>query len=253
MSADGRSAETRATSGSRERILIVEDNPDLRAALHAMLAVDYDVTVAPNGAQGIAMAREDPPALILSDLVMPQRSGFDVCRAIKSDPRTAAIPVIILTARGELKHKLEGFGAGADDYLQKPFNSRELLARIRALLENRRLQRELAARNAELERVLAELRAAQERIVESERLKTALKMAGALAHEINNPLSGIIGYCDLIRMRLGAEHPVSRDVERIVEQANRIAAVMRKIQYIREIRFVQYVGEETIVDLDADR
>jgi DNA-binding response OmpR family regulator len=232
----------------RERILVVEDNDDIRSALRAMLAPIYDVTLAEDGASGIASARAAPPSLIISDLMMPNSSGFDLCRAIRSDPATAHIPVIILTARGELRHKIEGFESGADDYLQKPFNSRELLARIKALLENRQLQRQLAKQNQELARVLEELRAAQEKLVEGERLKTALNMAGALAHEINNPLSAIIGFCDLIRM--GAPGTgLAADVEKIIEQANRIATAVRKIQHLREVKFIPYVGEETIVDL----
>lgn len=238
-----------APGAVRERILVVEDNVDILAALRAMLSPHYDVSVAEDGAAGIAAARAGPPALVISDLMMPKKNGFDVLRALKADPTTAHVPVIILTARGELKHKLEGFESGADDYLQKPFNSRELLARIRALLENRRLQNELARKNRELEGVLAELRAAQEKLIESERLKTALNMAGTLAHEINNPLSGIIGFCDLLRMTLGPDSPANRDIEKIVELAQRIAGVIRKIQELREVRFVPYVGDETIIDL----
>jgi DNA-binding response OmpR family regulator len=240
---------TARASPPRDRILVVEDNEDIRSALRAMLSPLYEVTLAEDGQTGIAAARAAPPSLIISDLMMPHSSGFDVCRSIRSDARTAHVPVIILTARGELRHKLEGFESGADDYLQKPFNSRELLARIKALLENRALQRELARKNEELERVLGELQTTQAKLVESERLKTALNMAGALAHEVNNPLSAIVGFCDLLRMTLGADHPANRDVDKVLEQANRIAASIRKIQNLREVRFVPYVGEETIVDL----
>jgi two-component system cell cycle response regulator len=243
-------AEPRAGDAAlRERILVVEDNANLRLALEAMLNGTYDVTLAENGALGIASARADPPSLIVTDLIMPACSGFDLCKTLKADAATAHVPVIILTARGDLEHKLEGFECGADDYLQKPFHARELLARIGTLIENRRLQRELARKNRELERAVAELREAQSKLVESERLKTALNMAGALAHEINNPLSGLMGYCDLVRAALGPDHPLKNDLEKIIEQANRIAGVMRKIQTLREVRFVRYVGDETIVDL----
>jgi DNA-binding response OmpR family regulator len=234
---------------SRPRVLVVEDNPDLRLALRSMLSAHYDVMVADDGDEGIEQVRASVPSLVLSDLMMPHRNGFDLCRAIRTDPRTAHIPVIILTARGEIDKKLEGFESGADDYLQKPFNSRELLARVKSLIENRALQRQLVEKNEELARALEELREAQQKLVEGERLKTALNMAGALAHEINNPLSAIIGFCDLLRMSLDPGAPVLRDVERIVEQANRIARTVREIQSLREVRFVPYVGTETIVDL----
>lgn len=233
-----------------ERILVIEDNPDIRAALKAMLDGLYEVHVAEDGTEGLAAVRRLRPSLIISDLIMPGLSGIEICRAVRADPALAHTPLIILTAHGELKLKLDGFGSGADDYLQKPFNARELLARIHALLENRALQRELARKNEALERALAELKAAQEKLLEGERLGTALKMAGALAHEINNPLSGILGYCDLLRLTLG-HHPARAEVDKIVEQAKRVAEVVRRIQDIREVKFVKYVGADTIVDLGA--
>jgi DNA-binding response OmpR family regulator len=237
---------------ARDLILVIEDNGDIRAALKAMLSPSFDVELAEDGTVGMAAARKLKPSLILSDLVMPGMSGIDVTRAVRADPELAHIPVIILTAYGELKHKLDGFQSGADDYLQKPFNSRELFARIQALLDNRALQRELARKNKELERVLAELRQAQSRIVESERLQTALKMAGTLAHEINNPLSTIIGLCDLVRAAFEPAHRAHGEIARIYEQAQRIASVVRRIQSLREVRFVPYVGSDEIVDIGED-
>jgi DNA-binding response OmpR family regulator len=235
----------------RERILVVEDDADIRAALRAMLSIHYEVELADDGPAGIEAAKRFKPALVISDLVMPTLSGVEVCKAIRADPGLAHTPVIILTAHGELKHKLDGFSSGADDYLQKPFNARELFARIKALLDNRALQRELQRKNAELERVLAELRATQDKLLEGERLRTALKMAGALAHEINNPLSGILGICDLLGKTLqdGTALPL---IERITEQAKRIADVVRRIQDMREVKFTPYVGTEEIVDLGVD-
>ncbi len=237
------------TPTSIEKILVIEDNADIRAALKAMLASAYQVELAEDGATGIELARRLRPSLVISDLVMPRMSGVEVCRAIRADPTIAHTPIIILTAHGELKHKLDGFNSGADDYLQKPFNARELYARIKALLDNRLLQRELARKNQELERVLVELKAAQQRAIESERLHTAIKMAGALAHEINNPLSGILGYCDLLRMTLGPGHPAESEISKITDMAQRITEVVRRIQDLREVKFISYVGQDTIVDL----
>jgi DNA-binding response OmpR family regulator len=236
-----------------DRILVIEDNADIRAALKAMLEGAYQVDVAEDGVEGLDAVRRLKPSLVISDLVMPGMSGIEICRAVRSDPALAHIPVIILTAHGELKLKLDGFGSGADDYLQKPFNARELLARIRALLENRALQRELARKNEELERALGDLRAAQDRLVESERLGTALKMAGALAHEINNPLSAILGYCEFLKMTLGAQNTARAELDKIIDQARRIAEVVRRIQNLREVKFVKYVGAETIVDLSTPK
>ncbi len=216
-----------------------------------MLSDYYETLFAENGPEGLALARRELPSLVLTDLVMPGLNGFAVCRELKSQAATAHIPVIILTARGELRHKLEGLESGADDYLPKPFNSRELLARIRSLLRNRALERELARKNRELEETLGELRRAQEKLLEGERLRTALAMAGALAHEVNNPLSGILGFCDLLKLTLGAGHRSLPDVEKVIQQSNRIAEVVRKIMALREVRFIAYVGDEKIVDIDS--
>jgi DNA-binding response OmpR family regulator len=236
---------------TRERILVIEDDADIRAALRAMLAVHYEVELADDGPTGIEAARRFRPSLVISDLVMPTLSGVEVCKAIRADPTLAHTPVIILTAHGELKHKLDGFSSGADDYLQKPFNARELFARIKALLDNRALQRELQRKNEELQKVLEELRATQDKLIEGERLRTALRMAGALAHEINNPLSGILGCADML-VKTSADEGSVQLIERIQEQARRIADVVRRIQDMREVKFTPYVGSDEIVDLGVD-
>jgi DNA-binding response OmpR family regulator len=238
-------------SDRRELILIIEDNPDLREMLQSVVGGPYRTILAKDGAEGIALARSALPALVISDLVMPERNGYDVCRSLKSADGTRHIPVILITGRNELKYKLEGFECGADDYLAKPFNARELLARIRALLHGRALERALTQKNRELERALADLDSAQKQTLETERLQTAVKMAGALAHEINNPLAAILGLCDLIRAQSEAEAGHLADLQRIVDQAQRIADVVRRISALREVRFVPYVGDEEIVDLSA--
>jgi len=239
------------TVESRERILVVEDSAEIREALRQILEPAYEVATAENGVAGIAEVHRNPPSLVITDLVMPEAGGLEVCRALKGNPATAHVPVVILTGRGELKSRLAGFQSGADDYIQKPFNSRELLARVKCLLDNRALQRELARKNQDLERVLAKLKTAQQELLEAERLRTALKMASALAHEVNNPLAGIIGLCELLRSSLPPDSPQHRDVTLILRQAERIAEVMRNIRNLREVRFTQYVGEETMVDLSA--
>jgi len=232
-----------------ERILIIEDDADVRGALAKILSAHFRTIEAEDGDQGLAAARRERPDLVISDLVMPGRSGYDVCRELRADEQTRRIPLVILTGRTEIDAKIEGFESGADDYIAKPFNARELVARVRALLHSRALERALERKNREFARVLAELKAVQEKAIEAERLKTAVRMAGALAHEINNPLAGILGLCDLIRTRLDAKNPLTADIQGVVEQAQRIADVVRRIGELREVRFVRYVGDEEVVDL----
>src|SRR5919199_1129530 len=107
----------------------------MRLMVREILAsAGHDVTTAPDGLSALEAIEEREPDLLILDLVMPGMSGIDVCRAVKRNPFTARIPVLMLTARGEVENKVAGFEAGADDYLPKPFDPRELRARVVALL-----------------------------------------------------------------------------------------------------------------------
>ena len=116
-------------------ILIVEDELDLLELLRFNLEREgFDVVTATSGAQALAAARADPPDLVLLDRMLPGMEGLEVCRALKKKPATAAVPVILLTAKGEEADVVQGLEAGADDYVTKPFSPRVLLARVRAVL-----------------------------------------------------------------------------------------------------------------------
>ena len=122
-------------------LLVVDDHDDLRAAVSLLLRVaGHEVAMAADGHQALASVSEREPDLIVLDLWMPGLSGFAVCRVLKQNPFTARIPVLMLTAQSDVDHKIEGFEAGADDYLAKPFEPRELQARVTSLL--RLVQRE---------------------------------------------------------------------------------------------------------------
>ena len=116
-------------------VLCVDDHEDMRLMVREVLAsAGHEVDLAPDGLSALASIQEREPDLLVLDLVMPGMSGIDVCRAVKRNPFTARIPVLMLTARGDVEHKVEAFEVGADDYLAKPFDPRELRARIVALL-----------------------------------------------------------------------------------------------------------------------
>lgn len=123
------------------KILIVEDEEHIRELIRFNLQNNgYEALAAADGLQGLEAARVNLPDLILLDLMLPKMDGLDVCRAIKADPATAGIPIIMLTARSGETDKVLGLELGADDYLTKPFSIRELMARIKAVL--RRGQKE---------------------------------------------------------------------------------------------------------------
>ena len=117
------------------RILVVEDEADLRQVLSYNLRdAGHEVVLAAEGRKGIDLALEQVPDLVLLDLMLPDVSGLEVCRALKSNERTRDIPVVMVTARGEEIDRVVGFELGADDYVVKPFSVRELLLRLRAVL-----------------------------------------------------------------------------------------------------------------------
>lgn len=129
-------------AGSKPSILIVDDSADVREYLISLLENSCQVFEAANGIEGLNSAIEISPDLIISDVMMPSMDGFEFCEKIKSDWHTSDIPVILLTAKASLESKLEGLEIGADDYLTKPFESRELFIRIKNLLEQRKRLKE---------------------------------------------------------------------------------------------------------------
>jgi len=127
---------------AKPSILIVEDSSDVRLYLMDLLKSDYTLLEVANGKEGINIAKEKIPDLIISDVMMPEMDGMEFCRKIKSDFLTSHIPVIMLTAKASGDSKIRGLETGADDYLTKPFISRELFVRIKNLLVQRKLLRE---------------------------------------------------------------------------------------------------------------
>ena len=129
----------------RPHLLLVEDNPDVVRYIGSLLAADYQVTKAQNGKAGVEAAFRLVPDIIVSDVMMPEMDGFELCRILKTDERTSHIPIVLLTAKADHASKIEGLTQGADVYLPKPFDREELLIRLEKLIElRRRLQERYA-------------------------------------------------------------------------------------------------------------
>ena len=141
MPSEDPTVEGAAPSGGS--VLVVDDDPFIARLLDIELrAAGYDVQIANDGSQALDLARERCPDLVLADVMMPNVDGFELTRRLRQDSRTATVSVIMLTARGLSADKLEGFAVGADDYIVKPFDTPELLARISGVLRRAREMRQ---------------------------------------------------------------------------------------------------------------
>jgi formate hydrogenlyase transcriptional activator len=177
-------------------VLVVDDDaPSLSALFECLRRAGYRVLVAQDGAGALERAATGQPALILLDVMMPDMNGFETCRRLKLSPATADIPVLFLTALTDTTEKLKGFEAGAVDYLTKPFQWEEVLARVRTHLRLRAAERELMATNESLEeRVAARTRELNTALGELERLKQQLQAENAyLKQEIGADSRSLVG------------------------------------------------------------
>lgn len=188
-----------------EFILLVDDTPtNLSVLKQTLKSAGLKVRFAADGYSAIEQALAEPPALILLDVQMPGIDGFETCAKLKSHPLTQDIPVIFMTALADTESKLKGLSLGAVDYITKPFEQEEVLARVKIHLQLRNLTQTLVEKNAQLEefnqnleqkvqeRTVA-LQQAQLKLVQQEKLSTLGLLVAGVAHELNNPISCISG------------------------------------------------------------
>ncbi|MGE5496786.1 MAG: response regulator, partial [Syntrophothermus sp.] len=181
-------------------ILIVDDAPENIDVLNDLLKT-YKRKATTKGAQALAIAKSAaPPDLILLDVMMPEIDGFEVCRLLKNDENTKNIPVIFMTSLADEENKVKGFRSGAVDYITKPIQAKEVLARVETHLKLYFLERQLKDTNQILELKVkertAELVKARETAEESNRMKSHFMLL--MNHEIRTPLAGIIGFTQIL-------------------------------------------------------
>src|ERR1041385_7032397 len=123
-------------AGMAAKVLVVEDDEDLRDSLATLLQDEYEVVTACNGDEGIAIARQQRPAVILLDILMPMKDGFETIACLREDRSTRNIPIVMLTAASGLQQRVKAFNLGADDFIPKPFEPEELLARLQAKIRS---------------------------------------------------------------------------------------------------------------------
>lgn len=205
--------EETETGEKKKSVLVVEDNRDLASNIARSLARFYNVFVAYNGQQALDRVQQKMPDVIISDVMMPEMDGHELCDKIKSDERTQHIPIVLLTAKATVGNKIEGLKHGADQYLAKPFNHNELHAVVDSLLTKRELQAQLNKSNLELKEALQKLEGAQVQLVHTARLESAGQLAAGVAHGIKNSIYCLRAGLDGISKRLTMLSEGKLDIE----------------------------------------
>jgi signal transduction histidine kinase len=194
FAAERESADLPGPTDRAPLVVVVEDNSELREFISNVLAVRYRVRVASDGRKGLQLALEARPDAVVSDVAMPEMDGLELCRELRRNDVTRATPVLLVTARTEVASVLEGFEAGANDYIHKPFHGRELLARVDVHVRLRRIMQEFAVR---------------------ERHATLGVLAASVAHQVRNPLTSLVSGLPAMRSRLG--NSVSEGTQQLME------------------------------------
>jgi signal transduction histidine kinase len=191
--------------GRRPRVLLVEDHADLRWLIRRVLEPSYDISETSDGQEALAWIRQHSPDLVVSDVMMPNLSGTELCRVLKSEPALKTIPVILLTARVGSEATMDAYAHGADDFVSKPFHPRVLFARITAQLR---------------------LRAFALQIVAQEKIAVIGTLAAGVAHEVRNPLNAMSGACQVLLNQ--APDPKKREqlLRVAIDAASRIETIV---------------------------
>lgn len=225
-------------------ILIVDDTPENIDILVELLE-DFDKKIAINGVDALETAFEDPPDLILLDIMMPEMDGYEVCVKLRQSEKTKDVPIIFLTAKTEKEDIIKGFEAGGQDYITKPFDARELLERVKTQLElktqredlknmNEILEEKVQERTAQLQDALKELDKANKDLQGLDTAKN--NFLNMISHEIRTPLNGIVGAAYLLNDVMGEDNEFGEFVEMLktsvdrLEEFSTVALIITQLQ-----------------------
>ena len=219
-------------------ILLVDDIPQNVQILHQILnSGEYSFAIATSGKETLRLVKKKLPDLILLDIMLGDIDGFEVCKRLKQNPKTAMIPIIFLTAKVGVEDKVKGFKLGAVDYITKPFEDAEVVARVHTHVQLKKsmdiinhYNRQLSAAFAEMQKSYQDLKDSQESLISNEK-QNAVKTASVTAsHEMNQPLTVIQGYLDMLidSLDMNSLEPAQK------KYLNRIEEGLRKLVGIIE-------------------
>lgn len=229
-------------SESKHLVLIVDDVPRNLQALGSILYEDgCEIAMAESGIVALEMLEDISPDLILLDVMMPEIDGFETCKKIKADPKLADIPVIFLTAKTDSDDIVQGFRAGAVDYVAKPFNAEELISRVRTQIDLRDKTLALSRMNSVLDQKVkertAELQKANEKLTKLDTAKNYF--LSLISHELNTPINGITGYARLLQSDPAAAD-AGESVRIILQSAERLRKISETAQFVTQLRLDKY-------------
>ncbi|GAB5046762.1 ATP-binding response regulator [Thermodesulfovibrio sp. TK110] len=214
----------------KQTILIVDDNIDTVELLRKRLRAEgYNTEEAYDGEEALKKVYESFPDLIVLDVMMPKMDGYEVCQRLKTDEKTMFIPVIMLTAKTDVESKVKGFDIGADDYVPKPFDYRELSARIRSLLARKETS---------------------EKAIEEKRTEAVRKLIDSLSHEIRNPIVSIAGFAKKVYDNLPPGDPNKPYLMTILQESERLERLLREILNLKMIAigFMENVDPKVAIE-----
>lgn len=242
----------------KARILIVEDDPKNVELLKAQLDDEgYIIESAMDGEEALSQVSRQKPDLILLDIMLPRKSGFEVCKEIKSAAETRSIPVIMVTALTDMESRVKGIAVGADDFLSRPIDRAELISRIKSMLRIKRLHEELA-RESQTARKTSEQLELQQRVLKS--MSTQLMQASHLkyefivnmSHALRTPLNVIIGFSEMLQDELvgSLNERQSKYVGNVLESARELQRLISNIVDVFKIETGKVPLETTEFSLE---